>query len=304
MFVMRESLDRKVLLHSDAAIIRNNRLAREWQRILSDDSPGCGLPLVIRNSGGSRWGQGVSVTRTSSNIFAIELVTKGSLIFVQSGREHFVESGTAFLLRRGEDHVYTTGPASFVEKRFLGFAGSLIDVVVTELGLGGIDVPRLEDAAGFERLITRANRLLSSFAQKPVSELALLAFEALLFVSASIVKPQYPPQIVAAIEYMQRKISSSSLGIKDLCNAAGIGQSHFFRLWSAHFTDSPIQYLRALRMKHAAALLEHSDLPIKKIAYMVGFEDLAYFSNVFRGEVGASPRGHRTKAEPGTAHSR
>jgi len=63
-----------------------------------------------------------------------------------------------------------------------------------------------------------------------------------------------------------------------------------------HFREltgqTPFQYLRGVRLEAAKALLL-SEVPIARIAEMVGFDDPLYFSKVFSGQVGQSPQSYR-----------
>lgn len=55
-------------------------------------------------------------------------------------------------------------------------------------------------------------------------------------------------------------------------------------------------YVNAYRVARACELLEHSDLTVTEVAFMVGFNDPAYFSRVFRKQTGKSPAVYRAAA--------
>ncbi len=63
-----------------------------------------------------------------------------------------------------------------------------------------------------------------------------------------------------------------------------------------HFREltgkTPFQYLRVVRLEAAKELLL-SEVPIARIAEMVGFDDPLYFSKVFSHHVGQSPQNYR-----------
>lgn len=56
---------------------------------------------------------------------------------------------------------------------------------------------------------------------------------------------------------------------------------------------SPGQYLLKLKMERAGELLARTDLPIREVAEMVGFDDPFHFSRVCKRETGLSPRAYR-----------
>jgi AraC-like DNA-binding protein len=49
------------------------------------------------------------------------------------------------------------------------------------------------------------------------------------------------------------------------------------------------QYLRAMRMKHAATMLLHTSARVKEVAYSSGYSAPSNFVRDFRGEFGVSP---------------
>jgi AraC-like DNA-binding protein len=67
-----------------------------------------------------------------------------------------------------------------------------------------------------------------------------------------------------------------------------------------HFREltglTPFQYLREVRVEAAKRLLS-SEVPIARVAEMVGFDDPLYFSRVFASETGVSPQTYRTKCQ-------
>ena len=57
--------------------------------------------------------------------------------------------------------------------------------------------------------------------------------------------------------------------------------------------QSPMQYLRALRLREAKALLRQSDLSIADIAWRCGYGSPSRFAQAFRSATGLSPRSYR-----------
>ena len=58
---------------------------------------------------------------------------------------------------------------------------------------------------------------------------------------------------------------------------------------------SAVRYVTVVKMERARKLLVDSDLRIGEIADKLGFEDIDYFSKVFRKTTGISPREYRRK---------
>lgn len=56
---------------------------------------------------------------------------------------------------------------------------------------------------------------------------------------------------------------------------------------------TPNDFLRNVRLKHAAHLLSNTDMPINQIALSVGFQSPRYFSQYFNKMFGVTPSEYR-----------
>lgn len=89
---------------------------------------------------------------------------------------------------------------------------------------------------------------------------------------------------------------SAPLSLEDLARLAGMSRSVFAERFTAAFGRPPIEFLKGLRLNHAARLLTTTDLPIKRIAQSVGYESRSYFSRAFRARYDADPSDYRSAA--------
>lgn len=99
-----------------------------------------------------------------------------------------------------------------------------------------------------------------------------------------------------AITYMQKHLATD-ISLVDVAEAVGTAPSHLSRLFSRYSGDTFIHVLCRLRIDTAKKLLRTSQYRIKEVYPMVGFNDQAYFSRVFRKYEGISPQDYR--AQPG-----
>ncbi|MEM7372479.1 MAG: ATP-binding protein [Bacteroidota bacterium] len=75
----------------------------------------------------------------------------------------------------------------------------------------------------------------------------------------------------------------------------GLGKSHLHRKTKA-LTGMPVShFIRKLRIEFAQEFLTDPQLQINEVAYMVGFNDPAYFSRIFQDLMGVSPRKWKTQ---------
>lgn len=77
--------------------------------------------------------------------------------------------------------------------------------------------------------------------------------------------------------------------VDTLADRANMSRATFASRFSAAYDAGPIEVLRTIRLRRAAELLTMSDLPVKRIARLVGYESRTYFSRAFKEEHGLSP---------------
>ena len=62
------------------------------------------------------------------------------------------------------------------------------------------------------------------------------------------------------------------------------------------FKTAPLDFIKTIRLKRAAQLLEKSQLSIAEIAYEVGFNNPKYFARTFKKRTGMTPTQYRRQA--------
>nr|WP_315483546.1 AraC family transcriptional regulator [uncultured Undibacterium sp.] len=105
----------------------------------------------------------------------------------------------------------------------------------------------------------------------------------------------------SSIEYMQREYMND-INIADLAELACMSLSTFERKFKKHFSQTPIQYIKHLRIHQACKLLA-TGYGIKKAFSETGFCDQSYFTKEFRAVIGMTPRQFSLLAEQTKAAS-
>ena len=265
---------------------------RLWMLTKSGLKPGV---LIVRHAGNSIWHKGAVIARKKSEVFGIELITAGNLYFVQNGKEYVVEPGNIIVKKRGGNHLYKPGPVGFVHKRFIRLDGPIIETITGELDIDEIDVCRLSHPHQFAALQKKAIMLIRDQPEGYVIQLSLLALEILLFIAQDVTSSRYPAALYASIDYLRRNLHRK-IAISDLSRAVGISDTQLFRLFKTHLKESPLAFFNAMKLKRAAELLRHTLIPLKEIAFSLGYGEPAYFTNQFKKVMGISPRAYRKKA--------
>lgn len=101
--------------------------------------------------------------------------------------------------------------------------------------------------------------------------------------------------LIAAVRLIDARYDES-LTLADLAHASGYAPTYLVRKFRRYLGIPPIDYLNQVRLQHACALLETTDLPITTIGQQVGFSDSRYFATRFRRALGLTPREFRARA--------
>ncbi|NQV32864.1 MAG: helix-turn-helix transcriptional regulator [Phycisphaeraceae bacterium] len=69
-----------------------------------------------------------------------------------------------------------------------------------------------------------------------------------------------------------------------------LAPTYFHRVFRDLFHTTPLTYMTRRRLDSARQLLSSTSLPVKEIAYRVGYDNEFYFSRIFRKHFGLSPK--------------
>ncbi len=133
--------------------------------------------------------------------------------------------------------------------------------------------------------------------QHRAAEHRLLAFLYELFASSR--RTPFPKQdryMELALKIMQRHVRGD-LDLQGIADRLELSPAYFIRLFKQRMGLPPMKYFTRLKIDLAAVLLRESDLPVKTVAFRLGFDDEFYFSRTFRRWIGISPTEFRERPE-------
>lgn len=85
--------------------------------------------------------------------------------------------------------------------------------------------------------------------------------------------------------------------LEELAKQAGLSRTLLAERFRRTMGDTPLSYLRSLRVQKAMTLLSEADHSLEQVARAVGFSDAFSFSKVFKKIVGQSPSAFRRQAK-------
>lgn len=102
-------------------------------------------------------------------------------------------------------------------------------------------------------------------------------------------KEQRPHYIQAAIQFMERYYMED-VTLKTVSDAVFLNPWYFSTQFKKYMNVSFSDYLNQIRIRVAKEFLKQKDLKVYQVAEMVGYQDAAYFSTVFKNMENISPK--------------
>ena len=92
------------------------------------------------------------------------------------------------------------------------------------------------------------------------------------------------------LRVIEDNMSDSAFNVTQLCAETGIGSKRLLRMLKKKTGLSPVNFIRQIRLKKAAILLQQNKFTVSEVMFMVGFSHPSYFTKCFTEEFGVSPK--------------
>lgn len=231
------------------------------------------------------------------------LVTDGSVVHHVNGVEQLLDVGDLVLVRTSDVHSFwtpATNGVKFINVAIPVFAWRALAVAcdVPADGLASGAVPPSVPAA-HDRSVEVSDAMhgaLAAFHRGPAgldrARLWVAATAALTARGHAEAEPPWPAWLTDAATKMTEEHNLRG-GVDRFADLAAVSRGHLARMVRAAYGQSPVEYVTALRLARAAALLSSGGEPVGTIAKRCGFSSLSYFSRKFTQAHGLSPRAYR-----------
>ena len=99
-------------------------------------------------------------------------------------------------------------------------------------------------------------------------------------------------RLAHALDYIHNHIYDT-ISIDELASVACVTKCHFIRLFVKTVGLPPLQYVNKKKIDRAELMLITEEMPVKEIAYQLGFSDHSYFIRLFKKTTGLTPMAYR-----------
>lgn len=244
-------------------------------------------PVRITEVGTSHWGPGDYYAIKKRRHFGINLVTRGNFFFQQRTFKGIVNAGQVFLCHLNQEQSFKSGDQGFATKRFILFGGELLPAHLSTTRLMDHDVITPASPKQIRHLFRRAYKVMRDKAEDFVEELMVLTQQIFMELGRNIVD-DYPKELSQGIAFVQRNLHRP-IKLEEISENMHVSVRQCVRLFNTYIDIPPIQFVHLEKHKWAESLLQRSNLSIKEVAVVLGYDDPFYFSNRFKKFTGLSP---------------
>lgn len=100
-----------------------------------------------------------------------------------------------------------------------------------------------------------------------------------------------------ATQLIEENMNEDSFTTERFCKEIGISRAHLYRKLKTLTNQSATEFIRSVRLKRAAELLNRKTASVSEIAYTTGFNNLSYFTRRFKEEFGVVPSEYFSRRE-------
>jgi AraC-like DNA-binding protein len=234
----------------------------------------------------------VAVGRTLPE-YQIIYVTKGRGVFEMNQKTHVIVPGTVMMIFPGIRHHYKPDFDVGWTEYWVGFKGPYADTL-REQGFLSPRKPLYE--VGLQNTLLaiyeRIFELLQS--QQPLfqiraSSLVLTLVAEVLAHERKTVQHSNSEGLVEKAKFFMEENIYREVNLNGIGGMLGVSTSHLNAVFKSYTAMTPYQYFISIKIRKAKELLEAGSLPIKEVAFRLGFDDQYYFSRLFRKKTGIAP---------------
>lgn len=101
-----------------------------------------------------------------------------------------------------------------------------------------------------------------------------------------------------AIEIVEKHMMNTDFNVEMLVKEMGYSRTNLYKKFKEITGLSSSEFIRNIRLKRAVQLFDQSDLSVKEIMYMTGFNTSSYFAKCFKKQFGVKPSEYVRQNKP------
>lgn len=214
---------------------------------------------------------------------AIYIVTRGDGRLVTESDEYRLKVGSVFFtFKQVPFKIQNTGAIQYM---YISFDGNRAEDLFAHFGISPVNCV----FEGHEGLIAFWENSITKAVEKNLD----LISESVLYYTLGEMVPSQPNEeqqlISALLKFVDENFNDNSLNLSIIARHFGYNDKYISRVFKNGMGINFSSYLTNTRIQHAVFLMEQGVTSVKNIAFLSGYKDPLYFSNVFKAKTGKSP---------------
>lgn len=247
------------------------------------------------------WNKHRYIHRINQPFLSIEYILEGELWFRTGGLAFIAEKGDLCLLHRQKNHDYYFQPGIPTRLATVVMHGQALTQLLQLLHLDRAAVFPLANGERFLSLFNRLKPYIDHNDQSTESgEInSGICFELLQFLGHSREPVPVPPEMEEIRTFLEDRCAEP-LQMTDVAKRFHLSLPTLYRRFQQYFGTSPYHFRLEHRIRKAEELLTQTAMPVKEIAFLLGYAKALYFSAEFIRFRGISPREFRNRETAGS----
>ncbi len=253
------------------------------------------MPLILNCTGFFTSKHPFSTDKPRGRLdYYLMYINSGALTVFNRDTPIEVGAGSLIIFRANERYRYASRCGDTLSYFWAHFTGSEVEERLSEYSLECF--PAIHSTEAQNHIPHRFRTIFDAFPKQDAlreRELSALLERLLITASRSIIKGgERNSTLTNALRHIGANYSSD-IRISDLAAIEHLSVSRFNFLFKEQIGMPPTKYILALRMSSAKELLASTDLPVKQIGIMCGYDDPHFFSKAFKSFCSVSPAEYR-----------
>lgn len=110
-----------------------------------------------------------------------------------------------------------------------------------------------------------------------------------------VLHPEDEELIQNVTDFIKNNIDDESLSPASIADFVGVSKATLYRKFKEITDKTPSEFVRGIRLEHAARLLRTTKLTVSEIMFKCGFSNKSYFYREFLKQYGVSPKDYRNQ---------
>lgn len=227
---------------------------------------------------------------TSYPFASLELILSGRVEYLSEGVVETAGPGDVYTLTYGRDVSYV--PKEPTRKIFIVLNGTLVGLLMHELGFSRNELIHLKDPGAFEQSFRQIGALMEQHTDEARFQVSGKLWQLLLQLSQELRRTggftAFPPGL-GLKNFRLTRPDLKPLKNRELARTLGVSSSSLYKVFGKYCGESPHRWLRRQSLERAALLLRTTDKKVAEVAALCGFANPKYFMSLFKRVYGFSP---------------